>query len=155
MPNGNPDFHEKELPVLESFFAPIANLLTAFGAKHNLMLEKYWHEFPSWRFSFRHPKGGVACLEVMRDSPSSIKLYRYWWIDDYDNFSRYAKRDETQRYELATPNLKQILEEQFSGLLSWDKDTWTQVATGYESSWKRHGRESFERDVARYPEPTV
>jgi len=155
MPNGDPDFDEKEFPVLESFFAPIADLLTTFAARYNLMLEKYYHQLPSWRLNFRHPKGGVSSLEVMRDSPGSIKVYRYWWIDDYDNFSRSIRRDETQAYELTNTDLNRILEEQFRGMLSWDRGAWTQVATGYESSWKRQGRKFIESEVARYPEPKV
>jgi hypothetical protein len=155
MPNGHHDFGETDFPVLEAFFAPLADTLTAFGARHNLMLEKYYHESPSWRFNFRHPKGGVASIDVMRDSPDSIKIARYWWVDDYDTFSRSLRTEESQSYQLNDIDVNDILEDQLEQVLSWEKGTWTQVATGYERFWKPQGRKFIERDVERYPQPKV
>ena len=61
MPNGNPKFNVEELPKLEEFFAPFSDELQRFAEKHNLLIDKYWHQFHSWRFSFKHPKGGIGC----------------------------------------------------------------------------------------------
>lgn len=155
MPNGSRDFREKELPALESFFAPMAGVLCVFGSKHNLMLVRYYHEFPSWRFNFRHPKGGVASLEVMKASEVSIKIYLYWWVDDYGNFTRLSRSGETPSYGVGDPDLPRILEEQFRKVLSWEPGGWTQVATVYEQSWSRMGKKWHEQVVESYPMPTV
>src|SRR5579872_732750 len=54
MPNGDPDFNVKEL---ERFFSALAPVLEGFAQRHNLRLEKYYHEEPSWGFLCRHPSG--------------------------------------------------------------------------------------------------
>ena len=153
MPNGSPNFHEEELPALESFFSTIAGDLNEFASRHNLSLEKYWHQFPSWRFNFRHPKGGVASIEVMKEG-DSVRIYSYWWLDNYDEFTRYEKRDESEMVEKSKVNLD-FLESKFRGIISWELGEWTQVATGHEDYWKPHGREYIEKDVERYPQPKV
>ena len=155
MPNGSADFHKKELPALEAFFAPMADVLNEFGSRHNLMLDRYYHESPSWRFNFKHPKGGVASLDVMKESADSIKIHLYWWVDDYDVFTRFIRTDETPSYGIKSAELAQILEEQLRAILSWVPGEWTQVATGYEQSWKPQGRKWLEKDVERYPIPKV
>src|SRR5262245_14965727 len=100
MPNGDPNVHVETLPRLEYFFSTLSEVLNAFSSKHDLLVDKYWHQFPSWRLSFRHPKGGVACLEVMKEE-DGIKIYSYWWLDKYDEFTRYSKRTESDLIERA------------------------------------------------------
>src|SRR5262245_29109271 len=39
---------KKELPALEAFFAPIAGVLKDFADDHSLMLDRYYHQSPSW-----------------------------------------------------------------------------------------------------------
>lgn len=155
MPNGHPDFYKKALPELESFFEPAANVLTEFGKNHNLALVKYYHQIPSWRFNFRHPQGGVASLDIMRELSDSIKIFLYWWFDDYDTFSRSIKSDETGLYRLSDIDIGRILEEQLAEILSWERGDWTEVVSGYERFWKPQGRDFIERDIERYPEPKV
>ena len=155
MPNGNPKFHEEELPALESFFSEIAGVLNRFASSHNLMLDKYYHQSHSWRFNFRHPKGGVASIDVMKESDDSIKIYLYWWVDDYDKFTRFARTDETPAYEVGSIDLAQVLEERLRTVLSWEPGTWTQVAMGYEQFWKPQGEKWLQKDVERYPMPKV
>ena len=155
MPNGNPDFNEKELPALEAFFSPLADVLNGFGARYNLMLDRYYHQFPSWRFNFRHPQGGLASLEVMKDSEDSIKIHLYWWIDDYDKFTRSSRTGETPSYEVNGTDMAQILEEQLRRVLSWGLGEWSQFTTGFEQAWKSRGRRWLQEDVKRYPLPKV
>ena len=133
----------------------MAEALNEFGSKHNLMLERYYHEAPSWRFNFRHPKGGVASLDVMKQSEDSIKIYLYWWIDDYDKFTRFVRTDKSPSYEVGSIDLTQILEERLRVVLSWEPGAWTQVATGYEQFWKPQGKKWLQKDVERYPIPKV
>ncbi len=155
MPNGNPKFHEEELPALEAFFSQIADVLNQFASRHNLMLDKYYHESHSWGFNFRHPKGGVASIDVTKESDDSVKIYGYWWLDDYDKFTRFLKRDESEEFDLGAINLSGLLENKFKEILSWELGEWTQVATGYEEYWKPQGRKWIEKDVERYPKPKV
>jgi hypothetical protein len=152
MPNGSHDFGER-LEILEPFFASISDKLNEFASKHELLLERYYHESPSWRFSFRHPRRGVGCVEVMRVFDDSIKVYIYWWLDDYDQFARFIKRDETPEYVVGEVNLVELLDEQLRTVLSWDPGVWTQVATGYERYWRPMGKVWIERNDERYPVP--
>lgn len=155
MPNGNPKFHEDELPALEAFFTPIADVLTHFASDHNLMLDKYYHQSPSWRLNFRHPKGGIASIDVMKESDHTLKIYGYWWLDDFDKFTRFIKRDESDVLDVGDTNLRVLVEKKFKEILSWELGEWTQNATGYEEYWKPQGRKWIEKDVERYPKPKV
>ncbi|MBD0370686.1 MAG: hypothetical protein ICV60_07625 [Pyrinomonadaceae bacterium] len=155
MPNGNPKFHEEELPALEAFFSKIAGVLTQFAARHNLMLVKYYHQVPSWRFNFRHPKGGVATIDVMKETDDSAKIHSYWWLNDYDRFTHFSKLGEPELFNTGEANLDSLLENKLREILSWELGEWTQVATGYEDYWKSYGRDFIEKDVERYPEPKL
>lgn len=155
MPNGNPKFHEEELPSLEAFFSQIGDVLNQFSSQHNLALDKYYHQSPSWRFNFRHPKGGVASIDVMKESDHSLKIDCYWWLDDYDKFTRFIKRDESEVLDVGSVKLSDLLENKFREILSWKLGEWTQIATGYEEYWKPQGSKWIEKDVERYPQPKV
>jgi hypothetical protein len=56
MPNGNSQFIWKERPSLDIFFSEIGVTLTKFAEDHNLRIDKYWHQFPSWRLSLNIQK---------------------------------------------------------------------------------------------------
>src|SRR5437868_14262455 len=66
MPNGSPDFAETERPLLEQFFAPVADCLEHFGLAHNLLLTRYWPQEPCWDYMFRHPLGGVGRMMLYK-----------------------------------------------------------------------------------------
>ena len=59
----------------DEFFAPFADELGQFATLHNLALEVYPREWPCWNFCFRHPKGGIGSIDVMREENGSLKLY--------------------------------------------------------------------------------
>ena len=155
MPNGNDEFDEKEPLDLESFFARIADILNAFAAKHNLMIDRYYHDSPSWRFAFRHPKGGVATVDVMREPNDSIKLYSYWWIDVYDKFTRFTRMQEGATWKIGQGDLALLLEEQLRTVLSWQPGEWTWEMKGFEKPWGIAPREWVENDFMRYPVPKI
>jgi hypothetical protein len=155
MPNGSPDFYERELQALEAFFAPIADVLSTFAESHNLILDRYYHESPSWRFNFRHPKGGIASIDVMKESDESIKTHLYWWVDDYYKFTRFSRVSSSKEIRIRDVNLVNILEEELKRVLAWEAGEWTNVTTGYEKIWSPMGREWLEKDAERYPEPKV
>ena len=155
MPNGSPDFYEKDLPALEAFFAPIADVLNRFADRHNLMADHYYHQSPSWRYNFRHPNGGVASIDVMKESADSVKVHLYWWVDDYDRFTRFSRTSSSAEVRIGAVDLTSVLEEEFDRVLSWQPGEWTHIASGYENSWGPMGREWLEGDVERYPKPKV
>ena len=84
MPNGDPDFADKMLPELEAFFAPFSAACHQFAEKYNIKIDKYYHQFPSWSFLFRHPAGGIGQIQLMKKSESQLVIYESWWHDDYD-----------------------------------------------------------------------
>ena len=155
MPNGNPKFREEELTNLELCFSAIADTLIEFAAKHNLRVDHYYHQMPSWKFSFKHPKGGVASVEVWKERDDLVMVYSIWWLDDYDMFTRFIKGDEGTAFRMGDENLEQVLEAQFRKILSWQLNAWTKVVTGYEPAWSPLGKEWCEMDVGRYPKPKI
>jgi hypothetical protein len=61
VPNGNPAFN---LAEQETCFAPLAQAIGGVAGKHNLLLEKYYHEGASWDLRFNHPRGGQASVTI-------------------------------------------------------------------------------------------
>ncbi len=155
MPNGDPHFSAQELPSLEEFFSGVSDVLTKFAEDFNLKIDQYWHQMPSWRFSFRHPKGGVACLEVMKESATDIKIYSYWWIDDFERATRYSRSTETKVFRLGDVELRNLLQDALTLLLSWPLNAWTEITTGYAQAWSCYTREDFSKFESAYPLPKV
>ncbi len=153
MPNGDPKFGEKTLPGLEAFFARLAPLLERFAARHNLKIEKYYHESHSWSLQFRHPRGGVANIDVERQSADTVRLWACWWHDDYDKATRSIKRLQTEPLETATPVLQHALETTLDTVVSWEFGAWDSVHGGYEDIWHRTWTKSaFASMDLDYPE---
>ncbi len=65
---------------LDAYFAEVGEAIESFAAKHGLLLEKYYHDSPSWSLGFGHPKGGQAKLEVSALSPEATLVSCVWWI---------------------------------------------------------------------------
>lgn len=137
---------------LESFFSRFSDDFSEFATKHNLEIKKYWHEFPSWRFNFRHPQGGVACIEIMKESENELKVYGYWWLDDYDKGTRYAKRYESEVLNVKDVSVPNLLESILRQIVSWPINSWTEIGTGFQSEWARaFTKEQFMKLRDQYP----
>ncbi len=134
MPNGDPNFDDTTLPKLEDFFAPFADACERFAVRHNIRIEKYYHEFPAWSFLFRHPAGGIGKIDLVRKTENTINVWRYWWQDDYDDATRSIKKEETQPIPAVNANIEQLLESSLARILDWENGNW-EVHDGYESSW--------------------
>ena len=143
MPNGNRHFKEEELPVLEEFFSRIGDLLTKFADDFNLKIERYWHQMPSWRLNFKHPKGGFACIEVMKNHESEIKIYSYWWLDDFDKGTRHSRTTESDSYRLEDLQLYDLLRENLKLIVSWTSNEWTDISSGFQEAWKISRRKTY------------
>jgi hypothetical protein len=151
MPNGS--LSEDEFRESERFFSSVADCITRFGEKHNLLLDKYYHAFPSWDLCFAHPAGGQAKIEISRVGDRTISVIGMWWLDVYAEFTRYI-RDTQKRHCLPSPDaLLPLLEASFREVLAWHAGGWTRVAGGMENPWAEHTEEEFERMRPQWPFP--
>lgn len=154
MPNGKRKVSEKELPEFEALFPQIADVLNDFASRHNLMIERFYHDAPCWKFNFRHPRGGVGSIDVYIESRDSLKIYSHWWIDDFNKFARFLRTEETPEYKIDSINLAEILKGYLKQILSWQTNELTQVDIDYEQYWKPY-KEKLLNYTERYPEPKV
>ena len=156
MPNGDPDWEKKERPILEKFFEKISKVLSEFANSHNLMIEKYYHQGPGWSLMFRHPKGGRAQIEVGKSSDDSVVVSPSWWIDDYENATRWWKYLEGEKSSLDHNALRTILEDMFKLIISWNKGDLKAYKSKYYNNWKKHySKEEFKRQEEKYPTPKL
>ena len=155
MPNGDPDFHEKELPALERFFSTLKPVLTAFATRRNLAIDKYYHQVPAWEFRFRHPSGGEAYLEVRRVDDETVELISAWWQDDYDAATRSTRWANSGELKLSNIDLVRLLHFHLDEVLSWRPGQWTQVDGVYQDVWHRTWTKSaFDALGSHLPTPT-
>ena len=153
MPNGDPDFGLHQKPKLERFFRVIATVLEGFARRHNLRIEKYYHQSPSWSFLFRHPKGGTAKVEVHREGEVLLRISWCWWYDDFDAATRWGRTVRRAPMALDSQLLDVELETALSDLLSSRFGEWDESHTGYTQWKKTWTKEQFERLRDNYPEP--
>ena len=156
MPNGDPTWGERELPKLEKFFSKIAGVLKEFADKHNLMIDKYFHQFPAWHFRFRHPVDGVGQIEVSKNEDDSLNICGGWWVDYYDTTRRDFKHAETATISTDHEILCKTLEEMLRLIVSWNK---SDLERGIENPYRERGvmdtREKVERELQKYPVPKL
>ena len=154
MPNGDPDFDVKERIELDRFFSALAPALESFAPRHNLRLQKYYHQFPSWDFLFRHPSGGIGQIEVQRANEASVSIQSDWWYDDYDAATRFIKRKSLGPISVNS-EVTTKLENALSELLSWRFGDWDERHTR-DTVWRETWtKEQFEKLNAEYPEPVL
>ena len=151
MPNG----HIDKMPQaeLDEFFKPIAGALSGFGETHNLKLERYYHDAPSWDFKFQHPEGGVGKIEISRQADNKVSLSFMWWLDDYNTSQRYMK--VSVQGDLA-PEPGPIIHEMERGLqlvLSWKTGQWSKIYRGYDAWKTTWSKDEFVRISEQYPVP--
>jgi hypothetical protein len=153
MPNGSPDFDEKERPQLDQFFAPVAACLEQFGQEHNLLLTRYWHQEPCWDFMFRHPLRGVGRIMIHKAGEDLLSVLGLWWVDRYVEFTRYIRRSAPHSIEREPNRLTSALRDVFREILEWHEENWTEIARDYQQIWSRASKEEFESVLGIYPIP--
>jgi hypothetical protein len=150
MPNGHAT--AEYIEQLERFFTPFAREITDFAARHNLVLEKYYHDAPMWSLGFGHPLGGQARLDATRSEVGVLCLGASWWIDDYDSFTRSIRTKEAIPVSASGKGLTSDLEQLLNDVLGWKTGAWTQVATGYKGIWdKTWTKAQFEAASNQWP----
>jgi hypothetical protein len=154
MPNGDDDFVNK-LPELNLFFSRIEPTITAMAKDHNLEISKYYHEGSSWDLCFSHPKGGAAKIQIVKEDNINDRaaIFGCWWLDDYDSFSRSIKNLNKHIVSVAPEQLRQVLEESLTEILSWELGEWTSVHSDYQVIWGKNTKQDFERMGPKYSYP--
>jgi len=142
----------KDTSPLDDFFSQFSWAFLNFAAQHHLRVDKYWHDFPSWRFSFRHPKGGAACIEVFREGDTELSVSGYWWIDDYDQGTRHSRTYKSEVFTVDDIEMPDLLEVILTTIVGWLLDSWTDVNRDLGDSWKKcFTKEQFELELDNYP----
>ncbi|MCE5186482.1 MAG: hypothetical protein LLF76_10190 [Planctomycetaceae bacterium] len=150
MPNGDPDFYQYKLPLLEAFFAKITPVLESFAETHNLKIEKYYHQGASWSLMFKHPEGGIGQIEVLKIE-NVVLICESWWIDDYDTSTRFFKYSPGNRTELAHTALRQALETALQRIVQWRKEEL--MPDKIQPPWSNScSKENFSKQFESLPE---
>ncbi len=112
-------------------FEKLAPDLERFAERHTLQVERFKRGFSIWTFLFRHPKGGVASLQL------SINLARetgdlramvlaHWWVDIADEQRRLAAAFPTARIaSLEVADVLEALERTFARVLVTEESALT------------------------------
>ena len=154
MPNGKPNFRH-EMSELEEFFLPVAEVLHDFARRHNLRLTKYYHQAPSWSFTFRHPHGGLGKIEVLRESGEYLQVLGSWWFDDYDELTRFLKTHRGRSLPRDPQSLEREMQEALHLVLAWPFGKWDEQRRGnrvWKATWTK---EQFQSLLDQYEYPKI
>jgi hypothetical protein len=152
MPNGDPNFDRTEE---DAYFSTIADAINRFADRHNLLIEKYYHDSPSWALRFNHPKGGHVSIYVERRTDDEVGVSSVWHIDDYNAFTRSLHWRKTRPVAKSDDSLSLALAEEFSAILAVPLGAWNQVASDYKSSWGKYTKNEFEAMQYQFPDPII
>lgn len=144
MPNGNHSISSSEWMRIRDFFQKLSKVLLDFAAMHNLKVDEYYHESPSWSFRFRHPKGGGASVDLERLDDSTIRILGSWYIDEYETFTRHLKWGPKHDFLLEIIDLRRELEASLREVVSWEKEEMTPYPN-YKKVWSKYKKDEWER----------
>jgi hypothetical protein len=144
MPNGNHTITPSEWMRIRDFFHKLTEVLLDFAAMHNLKVDEYYHESPSWSFRFRHPKGGGASVDLERLDDLTIRITGSWYLDEYETFTRHLKWGPKHDYLLKIIDLRKELEATLREVLSWEKKELTPYPN-YTNSWSKYSKDEWDR----------
>ncbi len=150
MPNGDPNF---DFVGLDRFFAPLSDALEYFAKRHNLNIEKYYHEAPSWNLTFRHPERGVAKIDITRKDDDHVCVQEMWWFDDYDKLTRSIRRWNREPVRAMSYEVQKEVELALKDILAWQFGTWDAEYSGYKNWRKTWTKSQFYELEKQYPLP--
>jgi len=151
VPNGgNPSFN---LGEQEAWFAPLSQVIGDVACKHNLFLDKYYHEGASWDLRFTHPRGGQASVTVYNGGPELATVGSVWYLDDYDQFTRFIHSRPLRQVTKEPDALRRELEVELAAVLALPLGQWNQVAKSYERVWGQYSKAAFQAMAPKYPAP--
>ena len=152
VPNGDPHF---DLRRQEEWFASLASEIEAFAFQHNLFIDKYYHDSPSWDVRFSHPKGGNASVTVTNIAADRASIASSWYVDDYDQFTRSIHWRVARSIPKDPELLREALKEEFHAIIAVPFGAWNQVARGYDYPWGEYTQEQFYALGPHYPKPII
>jgi hypothetical protein len=152
MPNGDPN---SDYEGMERFFAPIAEAIKEFASRKNLFVDKYYHDGCDWTLRFRHPKGGVANIFLIRDQCDQLLIGSCWTFDDYDKLTRYFHQRDLDQYP-PDPNLVvNALEKELAALTRLAFGSWNGASPGNKGWRELFTKDQFAAQEATYPIPRI
>lgn len=141
--------------ALDAFFAPLASRLEEFAERYNLRLLKYQQYNPSWDFLFRHPSGGVASIQVLKDGADHLHLAASWAIDDFKTYERKLWFAPIQRMARTDEDLRRKMEGLLRTVIQLSPSALRPASSKYPN-WKGKERELEEavswNPLPRFPE---
>jgi hypothetical protein len=106
----------------DELFAPYSGQLEKLARKHNLKISKYKYDMPQWDFFFLHPKGGVGRVEIQIPQTNRVAMLKWWWIDDYSEFTRKTKATGPHLIEASIKSMEEELLKAIKEILAWRQD---------------------------------
>jgi len=150
------EWSEKELPKIKAFFRKISHILNKFAQRHNLNIEKYYHDGPSWDFLFRHPEGGVCYIEVRMFDERHVELCGDWSIYEIDSGTGYDKNTSLIKCSTGKIELEKSLEKMLFWVLSWKRYDLKIIAKrspDVKEQWTKEELDNYLK--RRYPIPKI
>ncbi len=149
MPNGNDSITSAEWTKIKAFFRKHSAVLLDFAATHNLAVDEYYHESPSWAFRFRHPKDGAASVDLERLDDLTIRIRGCWHIDEYETFTRHLKWGPSHDFLLDKIDLREELEANLKDVVSWEKKDLIPHDTKYP--WSKYSKKEWDQMTKDLP----
>jgi len=150
MPNGDPHF---DVDGIEGFFSSLRSSIEAFAERHNLRIQKYYHDSPSWDLLFRHPARGVGKIDILRRDEMHVAIQERWWFDDYDSATRSIRVRNRDPIEARPAQVTMALESSLRNILSWKFGTWDSEHSGHDNWYKTWSKAQFHELEKEYPIP--
>jgi hypothetical protein len=154
MPNGNPSITPSDWVSIRAFFQKLSATLLSFADDHNLKIDQYYHESPSWSFRFRHPKGGAASVNLERIDDLTVRVHGDWYIDEYEIFTRHMKSSSTPNAPLENIDLRNELETSLKEVASWERQDMTPYSR-YKKIWSRYTKKEWDKMSVEKHLPTL
>lgn len=143
------------LSEIEGFFSPVYAGVQGLADRRNLLLEKYYQEAPVWSLLFRHPKGGVAKIDLLKTNQGRVALSAVWWINDFEASTRYMKWFEEVIVEKECEAIVTGISVLLDRVLAHPYGDWSKAVDGFKPLWESSGRDSVEGEERRYPLPVL
>jgi len=101
-------------------------------------------------------KGRGGGIHVERVDDSTIRVGSSWYIDEFENFTRYLKSDEGSDLILGAIDVRELLEEKLKDIVTWNKSDMT-AFPDYERFWSLYSREEWLQmsPIERLPKPKL
>ncbi len=149
------DWFEKRKPELDRFFSKISDVLNTFADVHNLKIEKYSHNFPMWTFVFRHPKEGIAQIEVRKEEDDdNVRICPGWWIDKAKPFTRFWYSSEGEISSLEPGVLEMFLKNALKNIAQWDNSILKPITNPYIEKGVVT-KQKITKEIEKYPVPKI